>query len=105
VVTRKSWGGNRTWTGADTWQVLSSVLRTATQQARDPIELLARFCKRRHRSWPTSPSPGTDKHTRYLNTTSLRSLQRYARPDPEAVAALTAANDPARRRRYPPPPA
>jgi integrase/recombinase XerD len=30
--------------------------------------------------------------------TSLRSLQRYARPGAEAVAALTAA-DPARRRR------
>jgi integrase len=30
---------------------------------------------------------------------SLRSLQRYARPGPEAVAALTAALDPARRRR------
>ena len=43
VVTRKSWGGNRTWTGADTWQVLTSVLRTATQQARDPVELLARL--------------------------------------------------------------
>lgn len=31
--------------------------------------------------------------------TSLRSLQRYARPGTEAVAALTAAHDPARRRR------
>jgi integrase/recombinase XerD len=31
--------------------------------------------------------------------TSLRSLQRYARPGPEAVAVLTAATDPARRRR------
>jgi integrase/recombinase XerD len=31
--------------------------------------------------------------------TSLRSLQRYARPGPEAVAALTAATDSARRRR------
>jgi integrase/recombinase XerD len=33
--------------------------------------------------------------------TSLRSLQRYARPgtDAVAVAALTAATDPARRRR------
>jgi integrase/recombinase XerC/integrase/recombinase XerD len=30
---------------------------------------------------------------------SLRSLQRYARPGVEAVAALTAAHDPARRRR------
>jgi integrase len=29
---------------------------------------------------------------------SLRSLQRYARPGPEAVAALTAEHDPARRR-------
>jgi transposase len=43
VVCRKTWGGNRTWTGADTWQVLSSVLRTATQQGRDPVELLARL--------------------------------------------------------------
>src|SRR5207253_10737680 len=30
---------------------------------------------------------------------SLRSLQRYARPGLEAVAALTAAHDPGRRRR------
>jgi transposase len=41
VVTRKSWGGNRSWAGAEVWQVLTSVLRTATQQARDPVELLA----------------------------------------------------------------
>jgi transposase len=40
VVTRKAWGGNRTWAGAGTWQVLASVLRTASQQGRDPIELL-----------------------------------------------------------------
>jgi transposase len=40
VVTRKSWGGNRSWAGADTWQVLTSVVRTATQQVRDPVELL-----------------------------------------------------------------
>jgi integrase/recombinase XerD len=31
--------------------------------------------------------------------TSLRSLQRYARPGPEAVAKLTAEHDPERRRR------
>ena len=35
---------------------------------------------------------------------SLRSLQRYARPGAEAVAALTAATDPARRRHPPPRP-
>ena len=30
--------------------------------------------------------------------TSQQSLQRYARPGPEAVAAMSAATDPARRR-------
>jgi transposase len=33
VVTRNAWGGNRTWAGADTWQVLTSVLRTASRAA------------------------------------------------------------------------
>jgi transposase len=45
VVTRKNWGGNRTRTGADTWQTLASVLRTATQQARDPVTLLAELLR------------------------------------------------------------
>ena len=45
VVCRKAWGGNRTWAGADTWQVLTSVLRTARQQDRDPIQLLARLLR------------------------------------------------------------
>jgi transposase len=41
VVSRKTWGGNRTWAGAESWQILASVLRTATQQQRHPIALLA----------------------------------------------------------------
>jgi transposase len=45
VVCRKAWGGNRTWTGAATWQALSSVLRTTGQQGRDPVELLARLLR------------------------------------------------------------
>jgi transposase len=40
VVSRKQWGGNATWAGATTWQVLASVLRTATQQQCDPVALL-----------------------------------------------------------------
>jgi transposase len=40
VVCRKAWGGNRTWTGAETWQVLCSVLATAHLQQRDPVALL-----------------------------------------------------------------
>jgi len=45
VVTRKNWGGNRTRAGADTWQILTSVLRTAAQQARDPVTLLAELLR------------------------------------------------------------
>jgi transposase len=41
VVNRKHWGGNRTWHGADTQQVLMSVIRTARQQHTDPLALLA----------------------------------------------------------------
>jgi transposase len=40
VVCRKQWGGNATWNGARTWQVLASVLRTATQQHHDLAGLL-----------------------------------------------------------------
>jgi transposase len=45
VVCRKAWGGNRTWAGAGAWQALTSVLRTASQQGHDPIELLARLLR------------------------------------------------------------
>jgi len=45
VVTRKVWGGNCTWAGATTWQTLASVLRTASQQGQDPVELLARLLR------------------------------------------------------------
>jgi hypothetical protein len=39
VVSRKPWGGNATWKGATTWQVLASVLATAAKQ-HDPVALL-----------------------------------------------------------------
>jgi transposase len=35
VIARKVWGGNRTWGGAHTHQVLASVLRTCWQQGKD----------------------------------------------------------------------
>lgn len=40
VVSRKVWGGNRTWQGAQTQQVLVSILRTLRQQGRDPYPVL-----------------------------------------------------------------
>jgi transposase len=43
VVTRKVCGGNRTWNGARTQQVIASILRTCSQQHRDPLALLARM--------------------------------------------------------------
>ena len=35
VIARKVWGGNRTWEGAHTQQILVSVLRTCWQQGKD----------------------------------------------------------------------
>lgn len=39
VVNRKSWGGNKTWAGARTTAVLTSVARTATQQGQNPVSV------------------------------------------------------------------
>ena len=41
VVTRKVCGGNRSWAGADSQQILASVIRTASQRASNPHVLLA----------------------------------------------------------------
>ncbi len=38
VVARKTWGGNRTWNGARTQQILASVLRTCWQQGKDAFQ-------------------------------------------------------------------
>jgi len=40
VIARKVWGGNRSWQGARTQQVLVSVLRTCWQQGKDAFALL-----------------------------------------------------------------
>jgi transposase len=40
VVSRKAWGGNATWDGAESWQILASVTRTAALQQRDPVAVL-----------------------------------------------------------------
>jgi transposase len=50
VLTRKHWGGNRTRAGADTWQVLASVLTTATMQHRDPVATLIPLLRNPHPS-------------------------------------------------------
>ena len=38
VVARQTWGGNRTWKGARTQQILTSVGRTCWQQGKDAFE-------------------------------------------------------------------
>lgn len=40
VIARKVWGGNRTWKGAHTQQILVSVLRTCWQQGKDAFARL-----------------------------------------------------------------
>jgi hypothetical protein len=41
VVTRKVCGGNRCWAGADSQQILVSVIRTAFQRQTNPHDVLA----------------------------------------------------------------
>lgn len=50
VIARKVWGGNRTWAGAQTQQILVSVLRTSWQQDQDPFPRLVLLLR----------SPGTE---------------------------------------------
>ena len=45
VVARKTWGGNRTWNGARTHQVLASVLRTCWQQGKDAFTQLVKLLR------------------------------------------------------------
>jgi len=43
VIARKVWGGNRTWEGARTHQILASVLRTCWQQGKDAFTRCVRL--------------------------------------------------------------
>jgi transposase len=43
VIARKVWGGNRTWQGARTQQILASVLRTCWQQGKDAFTRCVRL--------------------------------------------------------------
>ncbi len=45
VIARKVWGGNRTWEGARTQQVLVSVLRTCWQQGKDAFTRCVRLLR------------------------------------------------------------
>lgn len=47
VIARKVWGGNRTWEGARTQQVLVSVLRTCWQQGKDAFARLVGLLRSR----------------------------------------------------------
>ncbi|MHB1536565.1 MAG: hypothetical protein ACYC1D_18525, partial [Acidimicrobiales bacterium] len=41
VVNRKTWGGNRTWNGARTQGIITSILRTAAQHGHDAVGYIA----------------------------------------------------------------
>jgi len=45
VVNRKVWGGNRTPAGARAQSILTSILRTCTQQHRDPLDFMSRILR------------------------------------------------------------
>lgn len=50
VVNRKTWGGNRTWPGADTQGVITSIIATAAKHGIDAVAYLAARAR--------SPDPG-----------------------------------------------
>jgi len=50
VVNRKVWGGNRSWNGARTQGIITSILRTAAQHHLDPVAYLAQRAR--------APDPG-----------------------------------------------
>jgi len=45
VIARKVWGGNRTWQGAHTQQILASLLRTCWQQGKDAFTCCVRLLR------------------------------------------------------------
>ena len=45
VIARKVWGGNRTWEGAHTQEILASVLRTCWQQGKDAFTRCVRLLR------------------------------------------------------------
>jgi transposase len=45
VVNRKAWGGNFSWNGAETQEVLSSVIATSRMQGKDPVSVLVPLLK------------------------------------------------------------
>jgi transposase len=47
VIARKVWGGNRTWAGAHTQQILVSVLRTCWQQGKDAFPRIVSLLRAR----------------------------------------------------------
>jgi len=48
VIARKVWGGNRTWEGARTQQILVSVLRTCWQQGKDAFPRMVSLLRAPH---------------------------------------------------------
>jgi transposase len=60
VVTRKSWGGNKSIEGARASVMIGSVLRTATQQGANPIEVLVALATSDgdHSALDVRPGPG-----------------------------------------------
>jgi Transposase IS66 family len=64
VVTRKTWGGNRTWTGPSPGRRSPAWCAPPASKATTPSSSWRGCCVHPTRSWPTSPSPGADqRHT------------------------------------------
>jgi len=56
VVTRKIWGGNRTWRGAETQWILATTFRTCDQQGVDPEPIITDVLRSRRPRLASLPS-------------------------------------------------
>jgi len=61
VIARKVWGGNRTWAGAHTQQILASVLRTCWQQGTDAFTRCVRLLRAAPRTVILDIVPGAGR--------------------------------------------
>jgi transposase len=77
IGARKNWGGNRTWKGARTQAVLTSLIQTGKQQGKDPFQLLLQlFC-----------SSDPEKILDLLPPTTAAPVP-VSRPEPEILSPL-----------------
>jgi hypothetical protein len=91
VVARKNWGGNRTEKGARAQAVLSSILATAQQQGKNPLEVLIELLVRPDKSTLLDLVPYCRERARAPSLQRQTATSHCGRPAFQAEGTLAAA--------------